>query len=61
MKMVYVKLVNERAQPKNWLVYKVMMTERDITTAIDCMEQKKTFTFAEKEGDKFPHVELFRE
>lgn len=59
MKMVFVKLVNGKIAPANWVVYKVMCTELDITTAIACMDSKKTFTF-EENGD-FPHIALYEE
>lgn len=59
MRSVFVKQVNER-DSAYWQIWKVMMTESDIATAIQCMEQKKTFTFGMAKGAKYPSVEVWK-
>lgn len=58
MKAVIVRKVNPKEDPKNWDKYKVLMTERDISTAIEAMLHKKTFTFDREKGDKYAHSEI---
>lgn len=57
MKNVFVKEVGPK-DAKIWQQYKVMMTEQDIATAVQCIEQMKWFTFEKAKGAKFATVEV---
>lgn len=54
-------LMKLRSFANSSIVWRVLLTDRDLDLIVEAYEAKKPFTFREKKGEEFPQVEILKQ